>query len=170
MRVRIQSEDIKSFTQPIVSVFSMDFFPMLFIFHSTHTVLSLLVSVPHKNSAKLLSNMSLIHWMFLAVPLLLLIQPIIPGNLFPVSWLVFPSSQWFPGSCCFQLAWLRELGQLGSLTTRIIATQSSAAAAHQDKEFSTSNSKEIALPPTIIPIVVSYLDMKQNFSQILDFV
>lgn len=129
----------------------------LFLFHT-------------KNSAKLLSNMSLIHWMFWAVPLMLLIQPIIPGSLFPVSWLMFPSSQWFPESCCFQLAWLRELGQLGSLTTRIIATQSLSSAAHQDKEFSASNSKEIALPPTIIPIVASYLDMKQNCSQILDFV
>lgn len=68
MMVRIQNEDSKSFPQPVVFVLSMDFiqFPMIFIFHSTHMVLSLLVSVPHKNSAKLLSNMSLIHWMFWA--------------------------------------------------------------------------------------------------------
>lgn len=156
MMVRIQNEEIKSFPQPVVFVLSMDFiqFPMIFIFHSTHTVLSLLVSVPHKNSAKLLSNMSLIHWMFWAVPLMLLIQPIIPGSLFPVSWLMFPSSQWFPESCCFQLAWLRELGQLGSLTTRIIATQSLSSAAHQDKEFSTSNSKEIALPQPLFQLLL----------------
>lgn len=55
MMVRIQNEDIKSFPQPVVFVLSMDFiqFPMIFIFHSTQTVLSLLVSVPHKKQCQI---------------------------------------------------------------------------------------------------------------------
>lgn len=78
-----------------------------------------------------LSQMSLILWMLWCIPPLL---PILQGNLPPTPpppWPVSLWSQWVPGPWCIQLAWLRKLAQLVSLTTRI-TTLSPSSTAHQD--------------------------------------
>lgn len=82
------------------------------------------------------------------MPLVLPILPVLPGNLFFISLAVVLWSQWLPESSCVQLARLRELGQLGSLTTRITATHSPSSTAHQDKEFSTSNPRKSLQVPS----------------------
>ncbi len=86
-------------------------------------------------------------------------------------WLVSLWSQRLSGPRCVQLAWLRELGQLGSLTTRITVTHSQTDINRSSRQavFHLQPCANLSKFPVITPIVVSYLDTKQSFSKILDF-
>lgn len=148
--------------------------------HSSHTasIVSICFCSTHEHRAKVLgyywlclqsslSKMSLILWMFWTMAPLL---PILPGNLFPVSLARVPVVPVAPRALPRPAGMAQATGTAGILdhpdySNPLMITNSPS----RQGVFHFKPRGNLSKFPAITPIVVSYLDIKQSFSQILDF-